>query len=83
MRPRRRPYNGKIKFVKKDLPRFIQLGDMAIESGLVDYITTMRMVGNNETIIHLQIPKFFAYEEKQIRVRLALWKVVKILNQFK
>ena len=83
MRPRRRPYNGKIKYIKKDLPRFIQLGDMAIESGLVDSITTMRMVGNNETIIHLKIPKIFAYEEKQIRVRLALWKVVKILNQFK
>ena len=80
MRPRRRQYNGKYKFVKKDLPRFIQLGDIAIESGLVDYINIMRMVGNNETIIYLQIPRFFAYEEKQIRVRLALWKVVKILN---
>ena len=82
MRPRRRQYNGKYKFVKKDLPRFIQLGDIAIESGLVDYINTMRMVGNNETIIYLQIPRFFAYEEKQIRVRLALWKVVKILNRY-
>lgn len=83
MRPKKYPYLGKVKLIRKELPRFIQFADIAFESGLINHIKTMRMESNKKTIIFLQIPKFFAYEEKQIRVRLPLWKVVEILNQYK
>ena len=39
-------------------------------------------VGPNETVIHLKIPKFFAYEEKQITVQLKLGQVLQILNRY-
>lgn len=82
MRPRRRPYTGKIKIVKKEMPRFIMLSYTAFDSRLVNHIETMVQTGARETLITFKIPKFFAYEEKQIRVNLTLYEVVKILNRY-
>ncbi|EPU85067.1 phage protein [Streptococcus agalactiae] len=83
MRPKKYPYTGKAKLIRKELPRFIQIADIAFESSFINHIKTMRMASNRETIIYLQIPKFFVYEEKQIRVRLPLRKVVEVLNKYK
>lgn len=82
MRPKRRPYTGKIRIVKKEMPRFITLSYTAFDSSLVDRIDTMVQTGISETLITFKIPRFFSYEEKQIRVPLPLIKVVKILNQY-
>lgn len=83
MRPKKYPYTGKAKLIRKELPRFIQIADIAFESSFINHIKTMRMASNRETIIYLQIPKLFVYEEKQIRVRLPLRKVVEVLNKYK
>lgn len=82
MKPKRRPYTGKIRIVRKEIPRFIMLSYTAFDSRLVDRIETMVQTGISETLITFKIPRFFSYEEKQIRVPLPLIKVVKILNQY-
>ena len=82
MKPKRRPYTGKIRIVRKEMPRFIMLSYTAFDSSLVDRIDTMVQTGINETLITFKIPRFFSYEEKQIRVSLPLTEVVKILNQY-
>ena len=82
MKPKRRPYTGKIRIVRKVMPRFIMLSYTAFDSSLVDRIDTMVQTGINETLITFKIPRFFSYEEKQIRVPLPLTEVVKILNQY-
>ncbi|HEP3963929.1 TPA: hypothetical protein VC360_001426 [Streptococcus pyogenes] len=82
MKPKRRPYTGKIRIVRKEMPRFIMLSYTAFDSSLVDHIDTMVQTGINETLITFKIPRFFSYEEKQIRVPLPLIEVVKILNQY-
>lgn len=82
MKPKRRPYTGKIRIVRKEMPRFIMLSYTAFDSRLVNHIDTMVQTGISETLITFKIPKFFSYEEKQIRVALPLIKVVKILNQY-
>lgn len=82
MKPKRRPYTGKIRIVRKEMPRFIMLSYTAFDSSLVDRIDTMVQTGINETLITFKIPRLFSYEEKQIRVSLPLIEVVKILNQY-
>ncbi|MCY7111035.1 hypothetical protein MK435_09235 [Streptococcus oralis] len=82
MKPKRRPYTGKIRIVRKEMPRFIMLSYTAFDSRLVDLIDTMVQTGISETLITFKIPRFFSYEEKQIRVSLPLIEVVKILNQY-
>lgn len=82
MKPRKYPYSGKQGLVRKEMPRFIQLGNIAIDSKLVNNIEMFEWVGPNETVIHLKIPKFFAYEEKQITVQLKLGQVLQILNRY-
>ena len=82
MKPKRRPYTGKIRLVRKEMPRFIMLSYTAFDSRLVDRIDTMVQTGISETLITFKIPRFFSYEEKQIRVPLPLIEVVKILNQY-
>lgn len=82
MKPKRRPYTGKIRIVRKEMPRFIMLSHTAFDSSLVDRIDTMVQTGINETLITFKIPRFLSYEEKQIRVPLPLTEVVKILNQY-
>lgn len=82
MKPKRRPYTGKIRIVRKEMPRFIMLSYTAFDSSLVDRIDTMVQTGINETLITFKIPRFFSYEEKQIRVPLPLIEVVKTLNQY-
>lgn len=81
MKPKRRPYTGKIRIVRKEMPRFIMLSYTAFDSRLVNHIDTMVQTGISETLITFKIPRFFSYEEKQIRVPLPLIEVVKILNQ--
>lgn len=82
MKPKRRPYTGKIRIVRKEMPRFIMLSYTAFDSRLVNHIDTMVRTGISETLITFKIPRFFSYEEKQIRVPLPLIEVVKILNQY-
>ena len=82
MKPRKYPYSGKLKLVRKELPRFIMLRYIAFESGLIEYIDTMQQVSFNETIINFKIPKFLSHEEKQMRVQLPLLKVVEVLNRY-
>lgn len=82
MRPRKYPYSGKTKIVRKEMPNFIVLGYAAFEIGLIKHIQEMRQVGENETLIICKIPRLFTYEEKQIRVCLTLSQVVEILNQY-
>lgn len=64
------------------MPRFVKLGNIAIDSKFINNIETFEWVGPNETVLHLRIPKFFAYEEKQITVQLKLGQVLNILNQY-
>lgn len=82
MKPKRRPYTGKIRIVRKEMPRFVMLSYTAFDSRLVDHINTMVQTRISETLITFKIPRFFSYEEKQIRVPLPLIEVVKILNQY-
>ncbi|HEL2706224.1 TPA: hypothetical protein T7M05_001860 [Streptococcus suis] len=82
MKPRKYPYSGRQRLVRKEMPRFIQLGNIAIDSKLINNIETFEWVGPNETVIHLKTPKLFTYEEKQITVQLKLWQVLKILNRY-
>lgn len=82
MRPRKYPYSGKARIAKKEMPRIIVLSYVAFDSSLVDRIDTMVQTGINETLITFKIPRFFSYEERQIRVPLPLIEVAKILNQY-
>lgn len=82
MKPKKYPYSGKTKIVRKEMPRFIMLSYTAFDSRIVEYIDIMKQTGVGETLIILKIPKFFAYEEKQIRVNLPLHDVVRILNRY-
>lgn len=82
MKPKRYPYLGKLRIVKKDLPRFVRLGDIAFNKDLVKYIQVIRQVAPNQTLICFKLPKpFLAYEETQVRVNLKIEKVVNIFNQ--
>lgn len=82
MKPRKYPYSGRQRLVRKEMPRIIVLSYIAFDSRLVDRIDTMVQTGISETLITFKIPRFFSYEEKQIRVPLPLIEVVKILNQY-
>ena len=82
MKPRKYQYSGRQGLVRKGMPMFIQLGNIAIDSKLINNIETFEWVGPNEAVINLKIPKFFAYEEKQITVQLKLGQVLKILNRY-
>lgn len=82
MRPKKYPYSGKARIAKKEMPRIIVMSYIAFDSSLVDRIDTMVQTGINETLITFKIPRFFSYEEKQIRVPLPLIEVAKILNQY-
>lgn len=83
MKPRKYPYSGKIRIIKKESPRFVRLGDFAFNSNLVKHIDKIRQVKPNETLIRFKIPKLFmTYEEETFKVRLRIDKVVKILNQY-
>ena len=82
MKPKKYPYSGRQRLVRKEMPRIIVLSYVAFDRGLVDRIDTMVQTGISETLITFKIPRFFSYEEKQIRVPLPLVEVVKILNQY-
>lgn len=84
MKPKRYPYPGKVKLIKKETPRFIKLGNIALKSETIDYIDAIVRAGYEQTRLVLRVPKpFFSYEEKTIMVHLGFDKVVKILNNYK
>lgn len=82
MKPKKYPYSGKTKIVREEMPRFIMLSYTAFDSRIVEYIDIMKQTGVRETLIIFKIPKFFAYEEKQVRVNLPIHDVVRILNRY-
>ena len=82
MKPKKYPYSGKARIVRKEMPRFIMIGYTAFDSKLIEHIDIMKQTGVRETLIIFKIPKFFAYEEKQVRVHLPLYDVVRILNRY-
>lgn len=82
MKPKKYPYSGKTKIVRKEMPRFIMLSYTAFDSKLIEHIGIMKQTGVEETLIIFRIPKFFTYEEKQVRVNLPLYEVVRILNRY-
>jgi hypothetical protein len=81
MKPRKYPYSGRPKLIRRALPRFILLGDIAFNSDLVKCIDIMRQRTPNQTIIYFKIPKFLSHEEKHVQVPLKIDEVVKILNR--
>lgn len=83
MKPKRYPYSGKLKLIRKELPRFIKLGDIALKSELIKHIEAIVFAGKYQTRVVLKIPRFFNHEEKVIMVHLNIDNVVKILNQYK
>lgn len=83
MRPKRRPYTGKIRILKKEMPRFVKLGSVALCKKMVESIEGIQRENSYTTRLLLKIPRpFFAYEEKTIRVSMAFDEVVSILNQY-
>lgn len=82
MKPKKYPYSGRPKLTKRKLPRFIMMSYTAFDSKLIEHIDIMKQTGVRETLIIFKIPKFFAYEEKQVRVNLPLYDVVRILNRY-
>lgn len=83
MKPKRRPYTGKIRIVRKEMPRFIKLGNIALKSELIEHIDVVVRAGYGQTRVVFKMPKlFFNYEERVIMVYLDFEKVVNILNQY-
>ena len=83
MRPRKYPYSGKTKIVRKEMPRFVKLGSVALCEKVIDSIEGIRSENSYVTVLIIKIPKpFLSYEEKIIKVRLPFDEVVSILNQY-
>ena len=82
MKPKKYPYSGRQGLTRTGLPRFIQLGYIAIDSKLINNIEMFEWIGPNKTVIHLKILESFANEEKKITVQLELGQVLKILNRY-
>lgn len=83
MRPKRRPYTGKIRILKKEMPRFVKLGSVALCKKMVESIEEIQRENSYTTRLLLKIPgPFFSYEEKTIRVSMAFDEVVSILNRY-
>ncbi|MFH6616122.1 hypothetical protein QE521_07200 [Streptococcus suis] len=69
MKPKKYPYSGKTKIVRKEMPRFIMLSYTAFDSSLVERIDTMVQTGISETLITFKIPRFFSYEKNKSECR--------------
>ncbi|EPV90389.1 hypothetical protein [Streptococcus agalactiae] len=83
MKPKRYPYLGKAKLIRKELPRFVRLGDVAIKYNTIKYITEIKQVAPNQTMIFLRVPDLFLnFEKKEIRVRNRIGNVIDLLNQY-
>ena len=83
MKPKRRPYTGKIRILKKEMPRFVKLGSVALCKKMVESIEEIQRENSYTTRLLIKIPgPFFSYEEKTIRVSMAFDEVVSILNQY-
>ena len=83
MRPKKYPYSGKTKIVRKETPRFVRLGDVAINSNTIKYITEIKQVAQNQTLLFLKVPgPFLTFEKREIRVRNSVGNVVNLLNQY-
>lgn len=81
MKPKKYPYSGRPKLIRKELPRFVRLGNIAFNSELVKHIEVIREVSPKQTLVCFKIPKLFTVEEHQVRVHLRIDEAVKILNQ--
>lgn len=83
MKPNRYPYSGKLKLIKKELPRFVKLGNIAIKREMLNYIESVRYAGNGMTKIYLRIPRLLLnYDEKVITVNVKFDEVIKIINKY-
>ena len=82
MKPKRRPYSGKIKIVRKEMPRFIKFGSIALKRELIKHISTIKAVDSRQTMLFLKIPRLFSYEEKNVTLPIEYSEVVEILNQY-
>ncbi len=70
MRPKKYPYSGKARIVRKEMPRLIKLGNIALKSELIKHIDVAVRLGYGQ------------YEERTIMVYLDFEEVVNILNQY-
>lgn len=82
MKPKRRPYSGKIKIVRKEMPRFIKFGSIALKRELIKHISTIKAVDSRRTTIFLKIPRLFSYDEQSITLPIGYNEVVELLNQY-
>ncbi|HEM3554430.1 TPA: hypothetical protein U1B62_000929 [Streptococcus suis] len=83
MKPKKYPYSGRQRLVRKEMPRFVKLGSVALCKKTIDSIEGIRSENSYITVLILKIPKpFLSYEEKIIKVRLPFDEVVSILNQY-
>lgn len=83
MKPKKYPYSGRNRLVRKEMPRFVKLGSVALCKKMIDSIEGIRSENSYITVLTLKIPKpFLSYEEKIIKVRLPFDEVVSILNQY-
>ncbi|HEM3482012.1 TPA: hypothetical protein U1B26_000029 [Streptococcus suis] len=83
MKPKKYPYSGRPRLTRKEMPRFVKLGSVALCKKMIDSIEGIRSENSYITVLILKIPKpFLSYEEKTIKVRLPFDEVVSILNQY-
>lgn len=68
MKPIKYPYSGRVKLIRQAMPRLINLGNIAINSELVQYIDFIKKLGPNQTLLIIRINKLLSYREKEIRV---------------
>ena len=82
MKPRKYPYSGRQRLVRKEMPRLINLGNIAINSELVQYIDFIKKLGPNQSLLIIRINKLLSYREKEIRILMDIDRVVARLNQY-
>ncbi|MGC4441527.1 hypothetical protein ABXW85_21970, partial [Streptococcus suis] len=58
------------------------LGNIAINSELVQYIDFIKKLGSNQSLLIIRINKLLSYREKEIRVLMDIDRVVARLNQY-
>lgn len=81
MKPRKYPYSEQ-RLVRKEMPKFINLGNIAINSELVQYIDFIKKLGPNQPLLIIRINKLLSYREKEIRILMDIDRVVARLNQY-
>lgn len=73
MKPCKYPYSGKTKIIRKEMPRFVRLGDVAIKYDTIKYITEIKQVAPNQTMLFLRVPSLFLnFEKRKLELEIAL-----------